>query len=548
MSGTNSKVAQKLEDSHRSDDNVITYIKGIDIKIKCDILVVGGSQSGVAAAVSAKRTRPDLSVHLIEQFGNLGGQSVNTMVCHWEFREYTNNAGQIIAKGIGKEMIKRIVAKGHSDPLYKEWLEGKGPPFKDYPDPRAYGDIALNVEDIKLVLQEMCDEAGVKVHLFTKLVDVIEDNARGDNVDNNEINNDEPNKPSDHSHFTRTKYVVVQDYYDLYAIEPQIVVDCTANNEVAWKLKGLDGVYIPKQIKMPMQTYAWFGNVDAEKFIEDVWKHKDWWPLLYPNNKEQCFKHVKEGKGIVLRGGVPYLDIADEKFDNILEEFEKYCNPIIYYWLKPIKYNPVSFEKNGKKFVKYISTWAIEGPISFKPQFEPENISDFMQKQLKAVELLRKVHSVLPGWENCVVERTATSVGLRQTRILKGIYELTADDVKNGRTKRQYDVIGRGSGHDVSRHNPKYEYGYDIPYRCLVPKEIDALLVGGRSISCDPNDPSLTALNAHRGISATIIVSQAAGTAAAICVSKGIQPRNIDIKELQDELRKQDVVLEPPSD
>src|SRR6056297_3494680 len=106
----------------------------VDVKIDCDVLVVGGSQSGVAAAVACKRKSPDLKVHLIEQFGCLGGQSVNCMVCHWEFREYTNNKGQVIARGLGKEMIERIVAKGNSDPLYSEWIENKGPPFKDRPD------------------------------------------------------------------------------------------------------------------------------------------------------------------------------------------------------------------------------------------------------------------------------------------------------------------------------------------------------------------------------------------------------------------------------
>ena len=67
---------------------------------------------------------------LIEQFGYLGGQSIGTMVIHYEQREYTNNKGQVITRGIGKEIIQRCVAKGHSDPLYQEWLDGKGPPYQ----------------------------------------------------------------------------------------------------------------------------------------------------------------------------------------------------------------------------------------------------------------------------------------------------------------------------------------------------------------------------------------------------------------------------------
>ena len=104
--------------------NSLTYSKEVPIKYEVDVLVIGGYQSGVAAAVAAKRTNPDAEVMLIEQFGYLGGQSIGTMVIHYEQREYTNNKGQIIAKGLGKEMIKRCVEKGNSDALFRNgWTE-----------------------------------------------------------------------------------------------------------------------------------------------------------------------------------------------------------------------------------------------------------------------------------------------------------------------------------------------------------------------------------------------------------------------------------------
>ena len=68
---------------------------------------------------------------------------------------------------------------------------------------------------------------------------------------------------------------------------------------------------------------------------------------------------------------------------------------------------------------------------------------------------------------------------------------------------------------EFGRGNFEAEYGYDIPYRCLVPANIDGLLFGARCISVEDDgaDESLTALNAHRGITATIVVSQASGVA-----------------------------------
>jgi hypothetical protein len=497
----------------------LDYSKNIPIILETDILVIGGSQSGVAAAVSAKRANKNAKVTLIEQYGYLGGQSVGVMVCHYEFREYTNNKGQILAKGFGKELIERTVAKGHSDPLYWEWLEGRGPPFPNVPDGRAFGDIPLDVEDLKLTMQEMCDEVGVEVLLFTKFVDVI--------------------TSSGSSHYLRPEIAIIANSEGLSAIRAKIMIDCSANNDVAARISPKH-VIKPQSEVMPMQTYAWLGGVDIESFINAIWDHRDWWLFTYPEDKNQMLDHMRQGKTMVIRGGANYLDIADEKFPGILESIEKYCSPIIYYWLKPVKIFPCRI--HGK--ITYESWWAIEGPVSFEDQTDPIAVSKFAQKQLHAIHLLQKVHSVLPGWEKCYVVRTSDRVGFRRTRVFNGLYTITEKDVKEG--VLQPDVIGRGSGHDISRFHQEYEFGYDIPYRALIPAEIDGLLVGARSISCDPNESTLVALNAHRGISATMIVSQAAGVAAALCIEKNIQPREINIQALQEHLQAQDVVLKAP--
>jgi hypothetical protein len=493
---------------------MIEYSKKLEVKERVDILIIGGSQSGVAAAVSAKRTAPELRVMIIEQFGYLGGQSVGTMVCHFEFREYTNNAGTQLAKGIGKEMIERVIQKGNSDPLYADWLEGRGPPFKTA-DPRAMGDIPLDLEDLKLVYQEMCNEARVEVLLFSKLADVIGRKENGKMT---------------------PQYAIISDSQEIYAIEAKQFIDCTANNDIAWHL-GEKFIDIPNQQAMPMQTYAWLGGIDIEKFVAEFWNHRGWWQLTYPDNKEQMIQHIHEGKTMMMRGGASYLDIAEEKYPGILEEIEKYCSPFIYYWLKPIKIIPIQ-TKNGTYFDSW---WAIEGPYSFKPQTNPKEVSTFQQAQLLAVHLLRKVHSVLPGWEKCYIVRSSDRVGFRQTRVLKGEYRLTKEDVLTN--ARFDDTIGHASGHDISREKPEVEGGYDLPYRALIPRDIDNLLVAARSISCETEDTRLVALNAHRGISATIICSQAAGVAAALSIKDNVIPRLLNIKKLQSKLRNQNVIV-----
>ncbi|MHA1370671.1 MAG: FAD-dependent oxidoreductase, partial [Promethearchaeota archaeon] len=283
-------------------------------------------------------------------------------------------------------------------------------------------------------------------------------------------------------------------------------------------------------------------NVDLMKFVEGVWSRRGF-SVLYPNNKEQMIAHVKQGKVIIVRGFGDCIDKAYEENEDLVEAYDNLgAVPQIYYWLKTVKTKKVEIDGAAK----YIGTFAIEGPQFHWNQTDPFAVSKAELAKVKGAHIQAEMHKHVPGFENCILDRIAMNIGFRQTRIPIGLYALTKSDVLGH--ARFDDVIGRGSGHDVGRGNPKAEYGYDIPYRCLVPAEIDGLLFGARCISVesDDNDKQLIALNAQRGITTTIIVSQAAGVAAALCVDKRVEPRNLDVRLLQDELRNQDVVLDPP--
>nr|MDO8117412.1 FAD-dependent oxidoreductase [Candidatus Sigynarchaeota archaeon] len=495
------------------DSYILEPEKKISVLKETDILVIGGSQSGVAAAICAKRANPAAKVLLIEQAGYLGGQAVGGLVVHWEFREYTNNNGQVLARGIGKEMISRIVAKGHSDPLYAEWLEGQGPPFKDVQDKRAHGDIPLDVNDIKLVLIEMCDEAGVDVLLHAKAAGVLPPDAS-------------TGKPA-------TRGVFVETINGRYAIKARIVVDCTANADVAWWVGGESAVILPEKQVMGMQAYVWIENVDLERFVkEGLWKESGF-QVLYPSDKQQMLDHVHQGKTIIARGFVNAIDEAYENEPTLHDIYEKTgAVPQIYFWLKTVKTRRI--EIDGK--AKYMGTFAIEGPLFMWKQIDPLLVTRAELNQVIAAHVQAKMHRYIPGWEHSCLDRTVDRIGFRETRIPIGLYALTKTDVLGHATFD--DAIGRGSGHDIGRGNFAAEFGYDIPYRVLVPKNIDGLLCGARSVSVegDRDDEQLTALNAHRGISACIVVSQASGVAAALCVKHNVEPRNLDVHALQNEL------------
>jgi len=76
--------------------------------------------------------------------------------------------------------------------------------------------------------------------------------------------------------------------------------------------------------------------------------------------------------------------------------------------------------------------------------------------------------------------------------------------------------------------------GFDIPYRCLLPKNVDNLLVAGRAISS-----TFEAQGAIRIMATCMAIGQAAGTAAALATIEGITPRKIDIKRLRRTLKEQ---------
>ena len=80
--------------------------------------------------------------------------------------------------------------------------------------------------------------------------------------------------------------------------------------------------------------------------------------------------------------------------------------------------------------------------------------------------------------------------------------------------------------------------GYDIPYRCLVPRKVDNLLAAGRCISSEQQP-----YESHRAMVPIMAIGQAAGTAAALCCKTGVNPRRLNVRLLQRTLMAQGAEL-----
>jgi len=133
------------------------------------------------------------------------------------------------------------------------------------------------------------------------------------------------------------------------------------------------------------------------------------------------------------------------------------------------------------------------------------------------------------------VAETPAMIGIRQTRFIEGEYKLTADDAISGR--RFDDVVAISSAPIINYYGYRRfleHEGYDIPYRCLVPKDIDNLLITGRCISSEQQP-----FESHRSQAPMMAIGQASGTAAALCAMHDVPPRQLDVSLLQQSLKDQ---------
>ena len=136
---------------------------------------------------------------------------------------------------------------------------------------------------------------------------------------------------------------------------------------------------------------------------------------------------------------------------------------------------------------------------------------------------------------------SASLIGIRETRHFEGVEKITEEDILASRrfdnwvvrdASFNFDVHNiSGAGLDktgVQHKFPKIN-GYTIPYGCLVPRNIDGLLLSGRNIS-----GTHMAHSSFRAMPICAAIGEAGGIAAAISCKENIDVRNVDARQIQE--------------
>ena len=157
------------------------------------------------------------------------------------------------------------------------------------------------------------------------------------------------------------------------------------------------------------------------------------------------------------------------------------------------------------------------------------------------VPIIKFLREYVPGYENCWLMSSASLIGIRETRHFEGLETLDKDDILEAKYYENWVVRRAHFNFDVhnltgasldktgAQKHFKQSNDYTIPYGCLLPKNVENLLLSGRNIS-----GSHMAHSNFRIMSVCIALGEAAGTAAALSIKQNKKLCDVDAKDIQE--------------
>jgi hypothetical protein len=435
---------------------------------KYDLVIAGGGPAGINAAIAAGRL--GVSTLLIERYGFLGGMSTAAMVYPW--MTFHNQYGEQVIKGIADEIVSRLVSIGASPGHLRDTIGF------------VYSLTPYKEEEYKLLIFEMLEEAGgdLLLHSMVEAVEMLDG---------------------------KISSLSVRGKSGSQTITGSVFIDCTGDGDLAY-LSGAPMQFGRKhdQLTQPMTMKFRMKGVNLERV-------KDY--ML--NQRDQFYSHTLFED---IEKGLPLTGVSG--FYKIWEEAGL-----------PINRDQILFFAGPGPDEALINCSRVQG-------YKGTDSWDLTQAEKEGrsqVSLLAEfMKDKVPGFEKAELASVGIQIGVRETRRIDGEYILTANDVKSGR--KFTDVIAK-SAYPIDIHDPVKkditvasvggDGAFDIPYRSLLPKNVDNLLAAGRCISTTHEAFATTRLTPS-----AMATGQAAGTAAALALRQQTLPKNLNIEELQKQL------------
>jgi hypothetical protein len=449
--------------------------RDIPVSHRADVVVVGGGVAGVSAAIAAARTGADTL--LIERYGALGGNlTIGLLEASMSFHD---RQGKQLIGGIPDEIIRRLTAAGGSIGHVEDDVgyAGTVTPY----DP----------EELKMVCLEMTQEAGVRLLLHSWVVRAIRDG-------------------------NRLGGLILENKSGRQVAQAKVFVDCSGDADVAALagaafFKGREG----DGLTQPMSILFKLGNVDVPGVLAYVaanpQEFKTWGKSL---------SRLTSSKSIHLWG-----------FGGILEA--GHASGAL-----PFHRSEMHVQIDPQRGEAIINATRFSGDGTRTEDLTRAEIA--LRRQVKA--LAAHMKATCPGFERSYLMTTAMGAQVRETRRIVGEYTLSKADVVDGTEFPDAVVL---SGFPADLHSPEGKgmeshmtRTHQIPYRCLVPKDVDGLLVAGRCVSAERE-----ALGAIRQTAPAMAMGQAAGTAGALAVLTQTSPRALSVELLRRELRNAKAIL-----
>ncbi len=449
----------------------------IEVVGEVDVVVVGGGPGGVGAAIAAARS--GAATVLIERYGHLGGMASGGLINI--FPNLSDISGRQHIFGLTQEIIDRVDRRGGvSYPRREDWGSD---------DPKLvakYKDANLQFFCIRADL----NAGGRERVLYTAFIDP-------------EMLKDELNTMvleagaglRLHSWGTRpimdgdtVRGVYLESKSGRQAILGKVVIDATGDGDIFVAAGAeFDAALSNKRRTAWLAFTFWLANVDI--------------------NKADAFREAHPEEHAALMAELNELGGYPRYFKGLLENQP---GVLWYHCFQPQE------RASDAKDVTELTRIDITG----------------RRRALITCEFMRK-H--VPGFEACFVMQTAPQLGIQGGRRVSGEYTLGDKDMVSDEVfPDTIAVLPNNDNGEISAKHP----ALCVPYRCLVPRRVEGLLVAGRAFS------STDSVNEFFNIIPPCIAyGQAAGTAAALAVSDGVPPRRVDYRRLHDALVGQGVNL-----